>query len=63
VEEWQIARFCGKGGSNVRHIQGDSRARVFVPREWAKNKNVVVVGYPAQVDVAKKHVARILQVA
>jgi hypothetical protein len=61
VEEWQIARFCGRAGSNVRHIQGDSKARVYVPREGSANKAVVVVGTPSQVAVAKKHVVRILE--
>ena len=61
VDEWMIARFCGKAGSNVRHIQGDSKAKVYVPREWSENKNVIVVGLPKQVEVATKHVKRILE--
>ena len=60
VEEWMIARFCGRAGANVRHIQGDSKARVYVPREESENKNVVVVGEPAQVAKAKKHITKIL---
>jgi len=61
VDEWQIARFCGRAGSNIRHIQGDSKARVYVPREWSQNKSVVVVGTASQVAVATKHVKRILE--
>lgn len=61
VPEWQVARFCGKAGANVRHIQGDSKAKVYVPREWSVNPKVVVVGYSSEVAVAKKHIDRILQ--
>lgn len=61
LEDWQIARFCGKGGSNIRHIQGDSKARVHIPRDNAEKKNVLVIGTAHQVAIAKKHVNRILQ--
>mmetsp|Transcript_13530 Transcript_13530/g.16116 ORF Transcript_13530/g.16116 Transcript_13530/m.16116 type:complete len:490 (+) Transcript_13530:30-1499(+) len=61
VEDWQIARFCGKAGSNIRHIQGDSKARVYVPRGESATKKVLVVGTTQQVGIAKKHVVRILE--
>jgi len=61
VADWQVARFCGRAGANVRHIQGDSKAKVYVPREWSANRKVVVVGYASEVAIAKKHIDRILQ--
>lgn len=61
VDEWQMARFCGRAGSNIKHIQGDSKAKVYVPREWSANKRVVVVGTPSQVAVATKHIKSTLE--
>jgi hypothetical protein len=34
---------------------------VHVPRSWSSNKNVVVVGTPRSVAIARKHIERILQ--
>ena len=28
-----MGRFCGRNGSNIKHVQGDSKARVYVPRD------------------------------
>jgi rRNA processing protein Krr1/Pno1 len=62
VEDWQIARFCGKAGSNIRHIQGDSKARVYIPRDNNDSvKKVLVVGTSKQVSIASKHVIGILE--
>lgn len=61
VVDWQMAKFIGPQGANIKHIQGDSRARMYVPRDHSINKNVVVVGFPEQVEVAMRHVKRLLQ--
>jgi rRNA processing protein Krr1/Pno1 len=34
---------------------------VHVPRAWSSNKNVVVVGTPRSVAIARKHIERILE--
>lgn len=55
------SRFSGPRGSNIRHIQGDSLAKVYVPREWSINRKVVIVGTKPQVAKASRHVQSILQ--
>ena len=61
VPEENLGKFIGRGSSNIRHVQGASKAEVHVPRDWSLNKNVVVVGLPHEVAHAKKHIDRILQ--
>lgn len=50
----------GAKGSEIKHIQANFKVGVHIPNLESINKNVVVVGLPANVESAKKYILKII---
>lgn len=60
VEEWMYSYIIGKGGSEMKHIQRNYKVKMYIPREFSANQNVVIVGERNDVDRAKAYVEKVL---
>eukprot|EP00928_Gymnodinium_smaydae_P009877 TRINITY_DN136_c0_g2_i1.p1 TRINITY_DN136_c0_g2~~TRINITY_DN136_c0_g2_i1.p1 ORF type:complete len:573 (+),score=219.31 TRINITY_DN136_c0_g2_i1:70-1788(+) len=58
AEEHQYRYIIGRAGSEMRHIQNSYRVAVRIPRDYSKNKKVVVVGEQLDVDRAVAYIEK-----
>ena len=61
VAEAKLGLFIGARGANIRHMEGDSGARVHLPRTGSVNRNVVIVGNRQAVAKAVAHAETIIK--
>merc|ERR550514_390064 len=60
VPDWATRYIIGTKGSEMKHIQSNFKVKVYVPREWSVNQNVVVVGPKHDVDRAKAYIEKLI---
>lgn len=60
VEDWMYSYIIGRGGSETKHIQANFVVKMYIPREFSPNQNVVIVGEPNNVARAKAYVEKVL---
>jgi rRNA processing protein Krr1/Pno1 len=61
VEGHQFSWIIGPGGATIKHLKGNYKCEINVPRGESINDNVVVVGEPAQVEACKKAIYKLLE--
>jgi rRNA processing protein Krr1/Pno1 len=60
VEDWMYSYIIGRGGSEMKHIQANFHVKVYIPREFSPNQQVVIVGEQNNVTRAKAYVDKVL---
>eukprot|EP01034_Spumella_vulgaris_P021939 gene21940-28019_t len=51
----------GSKGSEIKHIQANFKVNVYIPNAESNNTNVLIVGEPANVAGAEKHVLKLIE--
>lgn len=55
------ALIIGPKGSEIKHIQNSFKVKVHIPNDFSVNQNVVIVGEPAGVAKAHKHILGLIR--
>ncbi len=51
----------GAKGSEIKHIQANFKVNVYIPNAESNNTNVLIVGEPANVASAEKHIQKLME--
>lgn len=61
INDAEHSIIIGKRGQTIRGIEGNTGAKINIPRPTSINSKVVITGTPSQIDAAKKQVDNALR--
>jgi len=60
IESWQYSFIIGKQGSELKHIQNNFQVRLYIPREFSANQNVVITGSKVACEKTKTYIEKLI---
>merc|ERR1719240_1665558 len=63
LPDWAKGFVIGRMGSELKHIQGNFRVQVNIPRDHSLNKQTVIVGAKEDVDRAVAYIEKKIEAA